>query len=145
MPIIQWNAALCPGIPEIDQHHKRLVLLVNDAYDEFREGRALSPSLLDELVTCCSEHFWYEESLMAEACYHKLAAHQAEHELFSCRLTGLRNGFKGDISHSIELLWFLCNWVTHHLRETDADFGHFLAGRGEGAKRRRNCRKTVLQ
>jgi hemerythrin len=38
----------------------------------------------------------------------------------------LQKNYHQKANVSIELLWFLCNWVTHHIKETDAELGRFL-------------------
>lgn len=126
MPIIEWNMSLLLGIPEIDQHHKQIVQLLNTAYDDFRQGNSLPPTLIEEVISCCSQHFSYEEGLMAECSYPNLLEHKEEHHLFSCRVLELQKNYHQKANISIELLWFLCNWVTHHIRETDAELGRFL-------------------
>jgi hemerythrin len=126
MPIIEWNVSLLLGIPEIDQHHRQMVQLLNTAYDDFRQGNSLPPSLIEEVISCSSQHFAYEEGLMVESSYPKLLEHKEEHHLFSCRVLELQKNYRQTTNISIELLWFLCNWVTHHIRETDAELGRFL-------------------
>jgi hemerythrin len=126
MPIIEWNMGFMLGIPEIDRHHKHLVKLLNEAYDEFRDGVAVEQSVIDELTVYASQVFAFEENLMRETSYPKLSDHKDEHETFCSRVNELRDTFKKNKNVSIELLWFLCNWVTHHLRETDAEFGRFV-------------------
>ena len=129
MPIIKWSEYLLLGLPELDQHHKHLVELLNGAYDDFRDGNNLLSSVIDELLSYSSQHFPYEESLMAEASYPNFAEHKVEHALFTSRVLEAQNNSCQNINTTIELLWFLCSWVTHHTRETDADFVRFLNSR----------------
>jgi hemerythrin len=126
MPIIEWNVSFLVGIPEIDQQHQQLVQLTNRTYDGFRSGADIEPSVIDELVAHASEHFACEEGWMAESCYPKLAEHREEHQLFTCRIMEFKSTYQQKANISVELLWFLCNWVTHHIRETDAKFGEFV-------------------
>ena len=123
MPIIQWNTGFLIGIQEVD--HQHLVQLLNRVYDEFRGGANIEQSVLRELLSKAADHFVHEERLMAESSYPKIVEHTEEHELFSCRISDSTNNYKKNERISVELLWFLCNWVTHHIRETDAEFGRF--------------------
>ena len=126
MPIIEWNIGFLLGIQEIDKQHKQMVQLLNDAYDEFRGGKKVEQSVIDELVVYAHYIFAFEESMMQEISYPNLAEHKEEHESFTRRIIEFKNNFEKNKNLSIELLWFLCNWVTHHMRETDAEFGRFV-------------------
>ncbi|HBG06424.1 MAG: hemerythrin [Geobacteraceae bacterium GWC2_58_44] len=126
MPIIEWNVSYLLGIHEIDQHHEHLVQLINKAYDQFRCGADIEPSFVDELVDYAGMHFACEEGWMTESSYPKFVEHKEEHKLFNCRILELQNKSKTSSGISVELLWFLCNWVTHHMRETDAEFGRYV-------------------
>jgi len=126
MPIIEWNVKFLVGIQEIDQHHKHLVDLLNETYDAFRNGVDIQQSAVDELVHLSSDHFASEERLMTQASYPQLAEHKQEHELFALRVSEFQKNYREHEHVSVEILWFLCNWVTHHILETDAKFGEFL-------------------
>ncbi|HJV34326.1 bacteriohemerythrin [Geomonas sp.] len=128
MPIIEWNVTLLLGIPKIDKHHQHLVQVLNDTYHGFRDGSEVSLAVLDDMMTASSRNFIFEETLMAETRYPKLAQHKNEHVIFSRRLQELQNNRRQGRKITIELVWFLCNWVSHHIRETDGDFCRFLDG-----------------
>ncbi|BCG46705.1 Hemerythrin domain protein [Citrifermentans bremense] len=126
MPIIQWNVNLLVGIQEIDRQHKHLVQSLNRAYDEFREGKEIELAFLQELIDYAARHFSCEEQWMKKTGYPKLEAHREEHAHFTGRVVEFKKELKGNGKVSVELLWFLCNWVTHHIGETDVEFGRFF-------------------
>lgn len=126
MPIIEWNAGFMLGIGEVDKHHKQMVQLLNDTYDEFRAGGRIGMPVIDQLVGYADRIFSYEQKLMREISYPNLSEHETEHESFTSRIGDFKANYTNSEGTSIELLWFLCNWVTHHLRETDAELGRFI-------------------
>ncbi|QWV94904.1 bacteriohemerythrin [Geomonas oryzisoli] len=126
MPIIEWKNCYVVGIQEIDQHHQSLVQYLNKTYDHFREGHPLDPSVLEILIDYSMQHFGCEERWMENSSYPKLGPHKEEHRQFRTKISQLKKKQALDTKASVELLWFLCNWVTHHIRETDADFGRYL-------------------
>lgn len=126
MPIIEWKMDCQIGIQEIDRHHKNLVSSLNKAYDLFREGKEIDLSFLHELINCSSRHFACEEAWMRKTSYPNLEAHQEEHDMFTSKILVFEKEYKHSARISVELLWFLCNWVTHHIKETDAEFGRFV-------------------
>jgi hemerythrin len=126
MPIIEWNVTCLLGIRELDKRHKHMVQLLNTTYDNFRSGIQIEQSVVDDLLDYADSTFKLEETMMEEISYPGLPEHREEHEAFTGRITKFKKDFKLNKNVPIELLWFLCNWVTHHLRETDAEFGRFV-------------------
>jgi hemerythrin len=129
MPIIEWNAGFLLGHPEIDQQREHLVELLNRTYDDFRGGINIEPSVLDELIDYATKNFALEESWLTEISYPELAGHKGEHQLFVARVLEFKKSLKPNGNNSVEILWFLCNWVTHHLGETDAKLESFIGAR----------------
>jgi len=126
MPIVEWDVTYILGIQEIDQQHKTMVELLNKSYDEFRAGARIEQSVIEQLIEFSETHFACEERLMAETSYPGLTDHREEHKIFIRRMKEFKKSYKPTADASVEILWFLCNWVTHHIRETDAKFGRFM-------------------
>lgn len=128
MSMIKWNVAFLLGVEELDQHHKRLVDLLNLTYEEYKEG-AQADTLrhtVEELVDYSNYHFSCEERLMADTSYPDLSSHQKEHEVFASRVRELRESFHLNSNISIEVISFLSNWFTYHVLVSDIKFGHFV-------------------
>ena len=128
MPVVEWNYTFLLGIKEIDQHHQRLVELLNKAYEEFKVGATVEnmQSVIDQLVDYSAYHFDCEERWMADVSYHSLAKHKEEHAIFTSRILEFQNTLRQNGNVSLELVSFLSNWVTHHILTTDAELGRFV-------------------
>jgi len=128
MPTIEWNYKFLIGIREIDQHHKHLVELLNETYDEFTERKDIAHLgyVIDELIDYSHYHFDCEEHWMVETLYPDLENHKIEHELFKKRAYEFKLNYVQNATYSVEILSFLSNWITQHILETDAKFGSFL-------------------
>lgn len=126
MPIIEWKDCYLVGIQEIDQYHRHLVQYLNKSYDHFRENHTLDPGVLEILIDFSIQQFNCEERWMQRTCYPNLAAHKEEHRHFQTEIALLKKGRGLDTKGCVGLLWFLCSWVTNHMRESDAEFGRFL-------------------
>ena len=126
MPIIEWNVRFLLGIQELDRHHKQLVELLNQTYDDFRGGAKIEQAVVDQLVGYGATHFACEERWMTESSYPRLAEHMKEHEIYNSRILEFQKKSAQRENVSVEILWFLCNWVTHHMLETDVKFGEFM-------------------
>jgi len=129
MPIIDWDDTFLLGIPQLDEHHRQLVQLLNQAFDGFT---AKAPTeevgkLLEALADYATYHFAAEENWMKANGYPRLAEHVAEHEKFSARVTEMLRDVSADKpTLPLELLTFLKNWLVEHILTTDADYGRFF-------------------
>lgn len=129
MPIIDWDNKFLLGIPQLDEHHRQLVKLLNQAFDDFT---AKAPAeevgkLLEALADYATYHFAAEENWMQANGYPRLAEHVVEHDKFSARVTEMLRDVSADKpTLSLELLTFLKNWLVEHILTTDADYGRFF-------------------
>ena len=60
MTFIKWNKSLSVKVKEIDDQHKKLVELINQAY-EFKDSKKLG-DILNELIEFTRVHFSTEEN-----------------------------------------------------------------------------------
>lgn len=127
MCLIEWNLSFYTGLPDVDEQHKRLVMLAN------RLGAASdsNPELLDEafgaLNAYVAEHFSLEERLMDEADIDRehVAAHKAAHARFVEEVAELwRSRSDGTEKTIQEMLIFLRSWIRQHILKTDGAMAH---------------------
>lgn len=131
MPLVEWNMNFLTGIREIDQHHRHLVDLLNESYEELKSGASADKiqPVIDELVRYADYHFSCEEHLMVETSYPNYAEHKKEHEIFTDRAIEFQNSFRNGQIPGVAILSFLSNWITHHILKTDVKFGTFVDSR----------------
>ena len=130
MALIEWHDSFSIGIANIDDHHRRLVELLNSSYDRVVCGAppASISAVLTELVDYASYHFVTEEFWMSRNSYPQLAEHTAEHDRFTSRLQEIRADFtQGKHALSLDVLVFLRDWLADHILTSDADFGRYTA------------------
>lgn len=129
MPVVTWNDNLSLGVPEIDQHHRHLVGLLNSAYEEFAgaTGAAGIGAILEELIHYATYHFAFEERLMTGKGYPQAAAHLDEHARFITRVTEIHKDYvDGRDTVWLEVLSFLKGWLVNHIAKSDKKVGIFL-------------------
>ena len=124
MPIVTMAVAF--GVKEIDEYHLHLVQLLNRTYDDFREGTYLSRHAIDELIRYAASRLAWEERKMTSISYPGLAEHKSEHDFFTASILQIQTKYKHDANSSVETIWLLCNWITHHIREADAGLAGFI-------------------
>ena len=126
MSMVKWNIGFMIGIHAMDENHRLLVQLLNEAYDEFVMGINIEEEFIEGLVKCIARGFDYEENFMLTSSYPKFAEHKAEHDIFTTRLLDIRKNYRQDATTSIQILMFLNNWIIHHIRQSDAQLGNFV-------------------
>lgn len=132
MPFIDWESRFELGIENFDDHHRRLVSLINKVYDDYT---AEAPSeelgaVLEDLIDYASYHFYMEELWMENNNYSKLDQHSAEHDKFRTAMIEFKRDYnQGKLNISLDILIFLKNWLTGHILKTDSEYGIFIKSR----------------
>lgn len=95
------------------------------------KGKTVTGPILSSLPAFARNHFASEESMMKASNYPRLAAHRAEHEVFTRKLDELIALLNdGDNSLSILLLPFMREWLSNHVQKDDLAYGPWLNAHG---------------
>jgi len=132
MAFMEWDDTLSVKVPEFDEAHKKLVVMIDNLHAAMkqRKGRELVSSLLKEMETYAQEHFSQEESFMKKHGYSALDSHMGMHKLFIEKIAGLeKDASAGKLTVTIDLLDFLRNWLVGHIKEIDGKYSIELAGK----------------
>lgn len=128
--LIPWSDELSIGIEEIDEQHKVLVALLNEMNmaTKNRLGQEKAAEVLSKLIEYAKIHFAVEESLMRILNYPEYEDHKMRHQHLMGNILELTRKFEnGRLTVGIELQFFLKNWLTKHILESDRRYaGHFL-------------------
>ncbi|HUW49727.1 MAG TPA: bacteriohemerythrin [Sulfuricella sp.] len=131
---IEWNDSLQTGVAVIDDQHKVLVSLLNDANTKLagEHGSRLLEQITRDLLAYAIYHFETEEELIKRYAYDAEASAEAEehllqHRNFSKRIVTLRGDLLNGKRISREvLLPFLHNWLVDHILHTDKLLAQFI-------------------
>jgi hemerythrin-like metal-binding protein len=129
MSLIVWSPILHVGIQIIDEQHKKLIDIINRLNEAMSQGKgkAVMGRILDELIEYTKTHFSMEERLMREHTYSHSPSHQSEHKKFIKSIGDFKTKYEsGDTTLSVSILTFLCDWLTHHIQESDKALGREL-------------------
>lgn len=119
------------GIPEIDDEHKHLFELIQDADTALKEDSDSlfkAMSLITELKQYAINHFSHEEAYMEKINDPELARQKKEHASFIEKVNSYRLGEITDTSAKdviLDLLDFLSKWLMGHILGSDILIGHF--------------------
>jgi len=134
MPLMEWTEEMSVGVQVIDDDHKKLIDMLNDLNDGVITGknnRSLE-GVIEGLLRYTKYHFDREERFFAETGYPGGAAHKAEHDLLTRRVSNLQTRFEAgqSLELSLEALAFLKDWLTGHIMGSDQRYGPHLNAKG---------------
>ncbi len=122
MALIGWSNDLSVGIAEIDVQHKKLVALINQLHDAMLagKGKEATAPVLKELGRYVGTHFSCEEKYMQQFKYPRFAEHKAQHAALTAKAQDFVAKFEsGQAALSMDLMNFLREWLTGHIKITD--------------------------
>lgn len=131
--LINWTSDLSVGVTEIDKQHMKLVELINALYRAMKRGHAreVTQKIVDELLDYTVYHFGHEEKYFDKFGYEDTASHKRIHKKFTDTVGEFARNFKaGKADVSSDLLNFLRDWLTGHIKGTDRKYGPFLREHG---------------
>jgi len=133
-----WRADFELGIPLIDDQHRVLVKMINEAQHRL-SGDASAAELseiVNGLLSYADYHFGTEERYAVEYGYdlaHRAAydEHVGEHRAFARDVADVaRRLAAGEAIEAEGLLAFLQRWLTDHILEVDRRIGDFAGAQG---------------
>lgn len=124
------------GIHQIDEEHRTLFRLINDAISLPEPERTADKvaEVLRELTEYAATHFAHEEAYMKQQQDPELSIQQKEHKQFVTYITALSKQplSRENASERLEeVLRFLVRWLYHHILSSDMMIGK-LADKEEG-------------
>jgi hemerythrin len=136
MALFTWSDSYSIQVPQIDNEHRHLFILVDQLYEAMKEGssRSIVESTLAELIVYCGEHFQHEEEVMRKSGYPELRSHRVLHEEFTAQILKFHKEFEaGRIALSLEILYFLKDWLVQHICRCDRRIATHLKNHAEPA------------
>lgn len=124
--MIQWNDGFMIGVKDIDEQHKRLFDIANNAYQLLKNDLILDKydqivDIFEELKNYTVYHFAFEERYMAEIGYKKLLSHKVYHDDFIAKVNEVDFDKldQAQEQYLIGILDFVVHWIQDHILEVD--------------------------
>lgn len=127
--LVKFDDSLVLGIPVIDEQHKGLCVLINRLNRSMLagEGKGALGSVFEELKQYVVKHFKTEEDLFEAHQYAGYEEHKQCHADLLEKALELESQFKeGKITISSDVMKFLKDWLTNHIKVEDKKYGPFL-------------------
>jgi hemerythrin len=133
MPLIEWNESLSVDIASIDKQHQKLVSMINELHQAMKNGKGkeIIGNIIEGLVSYAVIHFKTEEDYFDEHGYPEAAAHKEEHAGFVKKVSEFKELFtQGKLGLSVDVIYFLSDWLRDHIKGSDKRYGPFLKEKG---------------
>lgn len=123
--LIEWNNALCVGMPAIDEQHRAMAALLEELETALHDSapEPVVHFLLDRLYDHTRVHFGFEEKAMAQMDFAGAVEHRREHVMLLAELksfiAGVRKGQERLDSAALEELK---RWLVGHILGSDRTF-----------------------
>lgn len=133
MSLIEWSEDLSVNVSEIDREHQMLVGMINELNDAMRwgKGKAVVRNIITGLGIYAASHFKTEEEYFDKLDYPYASGHKKEHSDFVAKVAEFRGGLeRGKIGLTIEVLFFLSDWLRNHIEVSDKKYGPFFNANG---------------
>jgi len=129
--IVAWQNSYSVGIRLVDEQHKELINLTNKLFVSCMAGQERSRQIfLDTIhstVDYVGYHFGTEEKVMERINYPGYKEHKKEHTDFVREVFDKVEEFNsGKIFVPLSFVYFLRDWVLHHIAVSDRKLGDFL-------------------
>ncbi|MCH5295040.1 MAG: hemerythrin family protein [Treponema sp.] len=121
---VNWNDSYLLGISEIDNQHKKLLMIANELYEIATgspdEYKIKMSSALKKLTDYTVYHFSSEESYMRKCGYGGADAHKAAHDNFVKEVNYQIQHLSADnIEDGISFYSYVASWVLNHIAKAD--------------------------
>jgi hemerythrin len=126
-PVVTWSDSYNLGIPEIDEQHKSLFVIINKIWQGIvdRAPREDLLTLVNQLEMYTLAHFAAEEIFMRVTNYPGLEEHKDAHQKFVARVEAEKKAvLRGGIL-TFGLLNFLKDWLVEHIMGSDKAYAEF--------------------
>lgn len=126
------------GVDVIDNEHKRLFSMINEAIEMAEKGETIALRLLKNLISNLKEyaitHFAHEEEYMRKTGDAELERQIREHEQFSEYVEKYSRSWLSEENAKekiVELLAYLSRWLYRHILGSDIMIGYNTGGKRE--------------
>jgi len=125
---LEWNDKVKVGIESVDNDHKELFAIMNQAMEMDYESKEFL-EIISALESYILRHFNSEESMMREYIYTGMTSHRQKHVEFMKEFSNIKGHFQteGPTPETLERIRFLLSdWWVKHVSEVDQAMAGYI-------------------
>jgi hemerythrin len=127
MALMQWNDTMSVDMEELDEQHKQLIALINEAYEAIqRHDEHKMSELINKMRDYAILHFETEERYLEQCDYPDIEAHKALHAKFNEDVDEFKRNLC-DRTNLSQIFVFLSRWLTNHIMNEDKQYSSCIA------------------
>jgi hemerythrin len=133
MPLFVWNQSYSVNVKQCDEQHQKLFAIINELFDAMSTGKAKDAlnAIVDRLAAYTATHFRAEEQILRQVKYPHLATQESEHRKFEAQVAKFKKEMElSGSTSSADVLDFLKEWLTKHIRQVDHQYAAYVNERG---------------
>lgn len=130
--MFEWKKEYETGIEVIDEQHKELFKIANEAYNLLKNDIILDKydkviEIINKLLDYCEYHFSTEEKHLLDIGYKKFLSHKVQHEEFikELRNADLEKIDQNQDEYIMKILEFFVKWISEHILARDMDYVNY--------------------
>ena len=123
--IAKWHPSYSVFIKELDEHHKKLIDLLNELYNAYLLDvhKEKVSEIIAELRRYTVEHFGLEEKYFNQFNFEGSQDHIKEHAFFIEKVKSFEADYqKNSTLASLQIINFLLDWITNHILNVDKEY-----------------------
>ena len=125
--------SLCPDGVVHREHVTTLDFIINELSEAMtqKKGKEVVEKTLKGLIDYTRTHFSTEEKYFAQFRYPDAREHAQEHAAFVKKVGEFRDDYeKGRLGLSVEVMYFLRDWLKDHIQGVDKKYSAFFNANG---------------
>lgn len=135
MAIITWGNEFSVGVQELDEQHKKLIIIINKLFTLYTEKKFNTTDVtpvFQSLKDYSDEHFSTEEHYFNLYNYPKRVEHIQQHNLHRKKMAELESSYNKDNSEKtlFALTDFLNQWWIWHINHVDKEYTEYFNANG---------------
>ena len=122
MEFFKWDDKYLIGINQIDEQHKIIFKILNEAYDAFlkNEHQDKLDEIIDNLINYSHFHFKTEEEYFKKFPDESVKNHILQHELFKQKINSFKEQYTKDKKGVFYvIIKFIKDWFLNHINIVD--------------------------
>jgi hemerythrin-like metal-binding protein len=135
MALINWSGEFSVGVKELDEQHKKLILIINELFTLYTEKKFASTDvtpIFAALMDYADQHLSTEEYYFTLYNYPNKATHVAMHDAYRQKIATLKKEY--DTNNSEKTLFainnFLNDWWVWHINNVDKEYTAYFNANG---------------
>jgi len=123
---MKWDKTMSVGVRKLDEQHKSLIALINEAYEAIQKhDEHVITGLIDKMRKYANMHFTTEEGYMKKHGFPEIENHKFKHAKFNSAVDEFKKK-QFEKTNLSQIFVFLSRWLTTHIMDEDMQYAPYM-------------------